>query len=303
MSDRTRQSVLFKDVFRKPVHVEFNADALSSDGGLPLLSALDRKIGLTASLLSALRDNRQRGKVAFTYAELFRQQTFGLAMGYRDGIDSNDLRHDPMMKLATGRDPRDEDGLASQSTISRFENTPTARQVVDMGRELEKFVIGRLAKRHPKAKVVTLDFDSTVDPTHGRQQLSMFNGFYDTHCFLPLLGFISVDDAPDQHLFHARLRPGTVRCYRGVMPTLRRVVAEVRRRFPRARVRVRMDTGFYHPRVLDLLESLRVERGRNGQEQGSGGACRARQRHAHVVRGRRVSGPIVAASATRRHQG
>jgi hypothetical protein len=259
MPDRTRQPVLFEDTFRKPVHVHFNAEALSSDGGLPLLAALDRKIGLTTSLLSTLRDTRQRGKVAFSYAELFRQRTFGLAMGYRDGINSNDLRHDPMMKLANGRDPLDEDGLASQSTISRFENTPTARQVVGMGRELEKFVIGRLAKRCPKARVVTLDFDSTVDPTHGQQQLSMFNGFYDTHCFLPLLGFISIDGEADQHLFHARLRPGTVRCFRGVMPALRRAVAEVRRRFPKAKIRVRMDAGFYHPRVLDVLEDLRVD--------------------------------------------
>jgi len=259
MLDRKRQSVLFEETFRKPIHVEFDADALSSDGGLTLLAALDQGIGLTTSLLSALGDTRQQGKVTFTYSELFRQRTLGLAMGYRDGIDSNDLRHDPMMKLATGRDPRDEDGLASQSTISRFENAPTARQVVDMGHELEKFVIGRLAKRHRNAKVVTLDFDSTVDPTHGRQQLSMFNGFYDTYCYLPLLGFISIDDEADQHLFHARLRPGTVRCFRGVIPALRRAVDEVRRRFPKARIRVRMDAGFYHPLVLDVLEELGVE--------------------------------------------
>src|SRR5690606_19218686 len=112
--------------------------------------------------------------------------------------------------------------------------------------------------RHRKAKVVTLDFDSTVDPTHGEQQLTLFNGSYDTWCFLPLLGFISIGDEPEQHLFHARLRPGTVRCYRTVIPTLRRTVAEVRRKFPKARIQVRMDAGFYHPRVLDVLEALGV---------------------------------------------
>lgn len=259
MHQRTQQSVLFEENFAKPVHVEFDADALSSDGGLLLMSALDRSVGLTASLLAAMSDERQQGKVSFTYSELFRQRTYGLALGYRDGIDANEMRHDPVMKLAIDRDPGSESTLASQSTISRFENAPSAREVATMGRELERFVIGRLAKRHRKAKVVTLDFDSTVDPTHGGQQLSMFNGFYDTHCYLPLLGFITIDDHPEQHLFHARLRPGTARCYQGAMPALRRTVREVRLRFRKARVRVRMDAGFYHPMLLDVLDELGVE--------------------------------------------
>lgn len=258
MLDRTRQTVLFEDNVPKPVHVAFDAESLSSDGGTTLLSQLDQGIGLTRTLLEALDDRRHQGKVSFTYDELIRQRTYSIALGYEDGIDANALSRDPMLKLAVGRDPDADPDLASQPTISRFENAPSARELIEMGRKLETFVIGRLARRHRKAKVVTLDFDSTVDPTHGKQQLTLFNGFYDTWCYLPLLGFISIDDEPDQHLFHARLRPGTARCYRGVMPTLRRAVAEVRRKFPKARIHVRMDAGFYHPHVIEVLEELGV---------------------------------------------
>ncbi|HMB71991.1 MAG TPA: IS1380 family transposase [Gammaproteobacteria bacterium] len=258
MRDCTQQSVLFEDTFSKPVHVAFDAESLSSDGGAMLLAQLDQGIGLTRTLLSSLEDARQPGKIEFTFDELMRQRTYAIALGYEDGIDANSLAGDPMMKLAAGRDPESDPDLASQSTISRFENAPSARQIAEMGRGMEAFVIDRLARRHRKAKVITLDFDSTVDPVHGAQQLSLFNGFYDSHCYLPLLGFISVDDEPEQHLFHARLRPGTVRCYRGVIRTLRRSVAKLRRSFPNARLQIRMDGGFYHPLVIDVLEELKL---------------------------------------------
>ncbi len=197
----------------------------------------DRLPAGIGSLLASVSDGRQQSKVSYSYADLFRQRVFGLALGYSDGVDANDLRRDPMMKLATGRNPTHDLDLASRSSISRFENALSGRQVAEMGREFEEFVMRRLGKRHRKARVVILDFDSTVDPTHGAQQLSMFNGFYGTHCYLPLLGFVSIGDHAEQHLFHARPRPETVRCHRGAIPALRRAVALARRTFSRARIR------------------------------------------------------------------
>lgn len=259
MRNRSRQSVLFEESFTKPVHVAFDAEALSSEGGVSLLAKLDRDLRLTSTLLSGMRDERQQTKVAHSYLDLFRQRVYGIALGYSDTNDANGLASDPMMKLAVGRDPATGEDLAGQSTLSRFENRHTAREVATMGRELGRFVIRRLAKRNRKAKVITLDFDSTVDPTHGQQQQSLFNGFYDTYCYLPLLGFVTVDDQAEQHLCFARLRNGGVNCYRGVIPALRRIVSEIRARFRKARIRVRMDAGFYHPMVLEVLEELRVE--------------------------------------------
>ena len=128
MTQRTQQSVLFEDTFTKPVHVAFDAEALSSDGGLTLLSALDRGIGLSQDLIVALVDPRDGTRIDYTFAELFGQRCLGIAQAYADGNDAARLSGDPMLKLALGRDPITGDDLASQSTISRFENTITARQ-------------------------------------------------------------------------------------------------------------------------------------------------------------------------------
>jgi hypothetical protein len=245
-------------VFAKPVHVALDADSMSSDGGLTLLAALDRGIGLTEDLLVALEDPRDGTRISYSFAELFGQRCLGIAHAYSDGNDAARLSRDPMLKLALGRDPVKGDDLASQPTISRFENSITSRQAVAMGRRFETFMINRLSRRHRRARVVTIDLDSTVDPTHGAQQLTLFNGFYDTWCYLPLVGFLSIDGDPEQYLFHARLRPGNSRDIRGVIPLLRRTVPALRRKFPKAKIRVRTDAGFYHPMLLDVLEELGV---------------------------------------------
>ncbi len=259
MSKSNRQCVLFEDLTAKPVVATFDADALSSDGGLSLLAALDRGIQLSSKLASKLEDVRAPGRVSHSYLELFQQRMLGIAAGYSDGNDAHQTTADPMMKMAVGRDPISGADLASQPTLSRFENGVSARSVVAAGREMERVVIERLARRHRKAKVVTIDIDSTVDPAHGKQEQIFFSGYYDTWCFLPLLAFLSVDDDPQQYLFHARLRPGNCRDPRGVIPMLRRTIDAVREKFGNVTIRVRVDAGFYRPHLLDVLESLRVE--------------------------------------------
>lgn len=198
MSKTNRQCVLFEDLVSKPVVAAFDADALSSDGGLSLLAALDRGMQLSSKLAAKLEDTRARGRVSHSYLELFQQRVLGIAAGYSDGNDAQQTGRDPMMKMAIGREPISGADLGSQPTLSRFENAASAKSVVAAGREMEAFVIERVARRHRKAKVVTIDLDSTEDAAHGRQQQIFFNGYYDTWCFLPLLGFISVDDHPEQ---------------------------------------------------------------------------------------------------------
>lgn len=259
MSKTNRQSVLFEDLGTKPVVAVFHDDALSSDGGLSLLAALDRGIKLSSTLASRLADGRMPGRVSHSYLELFQQRVLGIAAGYSDGNDAQQTARDPMMKMAVGRAPISGTDLASQPTLSRFENAVSPKSVVAATREMETFVITRVARRHRKAKVVTIDIDSTADPAHGSQQHIFFSGYYDTWCFLPLLAFISVDGDPQQYLFHARLRPGNSRDPRGVLPMLRRTIAAVRQKFGKVTIRVRADAGFYRPHLLDVLESLGVE--------------------------------------------
>jgi hypothetical protein len=259
MRHATRQNVLFEGVFRKAVKVEFDGPSQSSDGGVLLLAAVDRELGLTEALADELRDQRDWRKVRHDHLEILRQRVYSIALGYADCNDSARIGGDPALKLACDRLPKDAESLASQPTLSRFENASGGRELAAVGRKLERTVIERLKHDHPKARRITIDLDPTDDPTHGQQAFSFFNGYYDSWCYLPLLGFLSVDDEPEQHLFYARLRPGNAKEMRCTGTLLRRTVATLRRRFKKARILVRLDAGFACPQLFDLLEELGVD--------------------------------------------
>lgn len=259
MSHSTRQSVLLPDVFLKPVVAQFDAATQSSDGGLLLLGACDRQVGLTDAICAEFSDRRQRGKVDHELSDMFRQRIYAIAAGYADGNDATILRHDPVFKMLCDRDPETGEALASQPTLSRFENAVGPREVVRALRAFEQGAIERLAQRHPEARRVVIDVDATVDEAHGQQSFCFFNAFYDAHCFLPLLGFLTVDGHPEQHLFSARLRPGIGAGRRGLIPLLRRSIRHLRRVLPGAKILVRLDGGFVSPGLLDALEDLRVQ--------------------------------------------
>ena len=258
MRHDTTQPVLFESLSFKPVMVAFDAPAQSSDGGLPLLAALDRKLGLTALLSHELVDMRRSKSVEHGFSELVRQRVFAIAHGYADCNDAALIGDDPLFKLACGRSPDASESLASQPTLSRFERGHGGREIVGMGRALERVVIGNLYRRHRRARQITIDLDGSEDPTHGQQPFAFFNGYYDSWCYLPLFGFLSIDDLPEQHLFFARLRPGTGPEGRCVRTLLRRVVPLLRQRFRRAEIVVRLDAGFASSELFDLLEELEV---------------------------------------------
>lgn len=260
MGSLSRQCVLFPDLFSRPVHVEFDEPNSTSDGGAILLKALDSSLGLSQRLAACLRDPRQQAKVQHEYLELFRQRVFALSCGYEDANDATRASSDCMQRLLVGREPGDEKSLASQPTLSRFENAISSTELFRMADALCDLVVGRHQKRLRKKKVkrVTIDVDATCDPTHGAQQLSLFNGFYDTRCYLPLLGFLTFNDEPQQYLFGAMLRPG-VSGREGLLAMLRRILAKVRSAFPTAKIRIRLDGGFSGPEVLDFLDAERVE--------------------------------------------
>lgn len=253
-----QQSVLFEGLSSKEVVVEFTGPMQSSEGGLALLAKLDRKLGLTSTLADALVDKRSSDRVEHGLTELVRQRVYSIALGYADGNDAAHVGHDPVLKLACGLSPSNDDSLASQPTLSRFERDRSPRELIALARTLESFVINTLARRHKRARRITIDLDGSVDPTHGQQPFTFFNAYYDTWCYLPLFGFLSVDDEPEQHLFFARLRPGTSREGRCVRALLTRVVPELKRRFPRAKVLIRLDAGFPGAELLDLFDELDV---------------------------------------------
>jgi hypothetical protein len=254
------QTVLFPDLVAKPLVATFDQAHASSDGGAILLRAADRRLRLTQRLARCLTDARDAGRVTHALEDLVAQRVFGIACGYPDANDGDHLADDPIQKLLLDRDPVDGQALASQPTISRFENGVAPRALYRLGRELAAGVIDRHRRRlRGRARQITIDLDVTDDPTHGAQQLTFFHGHYDTWCYLPLLAFLTFDDEAEQYLCAAVLRPGNAATATGADGVLKRVVLLLREAFPGVRLRVRLDGGFAQPALLDDLETLRVE--------------------------------------------
>ena len=257
MSDNnTTQCVLFPDIFPKPAVLQFDQRQGSSDGGALLLKAADRRYGLIGCLAGCLREERQVGKVDHSLRELLAQRVFSIACGYPDANDSARLAGDPIHKMLLDRDPVVGRDLASQPTLSRFENAVGPQQLYRMGEALAAGVIQRHAERlRGRVRRVTIDLDPTDDPTHGAQQLSFFNGHYDTWCYLPVMGFVSFNNEVEQYLCAAVLRPGNVTAAVGAVGILRRLIQLTRYFLPGVRLRVRLDGGFAHPDVLAFLDA------------------------------------------------
>jgi len=271
MAERIRQRVLFEGLLDKPVHVEFTAPDQSSDGGVLLLKGVDKKMELTERLVHALRDARQGGKVRHTLAEMLRERILGIACGYPDANDAARLARDPAMQLACTRSAQQEcfatpgrkrrsDPLASQPTLSRFENAPTSTALMRMAYAFTDAVIERERRKRRRRRVrrITIDMDPTEDATYGGQQLTFFNAFYDNWCYLPMVTTVQFNDEPEHYLVAPVLRPGNAKGYLAAVAILKRLIPRLRKAFPKAKVFVRMDGGFAERGVLDWLESARL---------------------------------------------
>jgi len=245
----------------KPVVAAFDLAHASSDGGAILLKAIDRRLELTERLAVCASEWRQPGKVQHSLLELLRQRVFGLALGYADCNDAARLAHDPIHKLLLDRDPLTGAALSSQPTLSRFENSLRRADLYAMAEALADTVIATQQHRltGPRVQRITLDLDTTEDPTHGQQQFALFNGYYGTWCYLPLLATLTFNTEPQQYLVAALLRPGTAAVTRSAIGLLRRLFAKLRAAFPKARLRVRLDGGFTGEPLFAFLEAEGVE--------------------------------------------
>ena len=254
------QSTLRVHGISKPVIARFDQPHASSDGGAVLLKVIDDRIGLTWRLASAIRDRRQPGKVTHSLRDLLRQRVFGLACGYADCNDAARLADDPIHKLLLERDPLAGAPLGSQPTLSRFENAVRRADLYRLGTAAADTVLLYHRDRlGAGVRLITIDLDATDDPTHGQQELALFNGYYDTWCYLPLIATVTFNTEPLQHVVAAVLRPGTGAATRGVRGLLRRLFSKLRTLFPRARLRVRADAGFAEGKLLAFLDAAGVE--------------------------------------------
>jgi hypothetical protein len=251
----TTDCLLFPDIFDRPVVAKFDQRQSSSDGGAILLKAAERRLGLTSALVACLRDDRQPGKVRHELRELITQRVMAIALGYEDANDAARLACDPIHKMLVGRDPLDGEDLASQPTLSRFENAPDSKELFRMIEALADRVIERHQKRlHGRARRITIDLDPTDDPTHGQQEFTFYNSHYEGYCYLPMVCFLTFNEEVEQYLVAAVLRRGNASGSVGAIGILRRLIARVSDAFPKARIRVRLDGGFASPEVLEFLD-------------------------------------------------
>jgi hypothetical protein len=243
----------FPAVKGKAVVARFDGGDITSDSGVLLLSAADRKIGLTKALSEAIMDKRQSSKVRHGQQTLLSERTYAVGQGYEDANDLDTLCSDPALKLSCGYAPESDPALASQPTLSRFENRVDKKDLIRMGEALARCVVKQLPWG---TRRVVLDIDAMEDPCHGQQQFEFFNAYYDSHCFLPLLLFVT-DERGRQRLMGVLLRSGKAG-NSGVSWLIRKAVAILRERFPALEIVLRADAGFGNDKVLRQCDKLKL---------------------------------------------
>lgn len=242
-------TLTFDFLGRKAVLVQPDEERLSSDGGLLPIRQFDEHWGLTAGFAAQLAD--ERVDPTHSLLHMVRQRVFGILAGYEDQNDHDALRFDPVFQLVAGREPSDQP-LASQPTLSRFENAVTPRMLL----QLEEWFLQQFVERlPPNTRHLTLDIDLFDDPAHGQQQLIFFHGFYDQYQYLVRV----ITCAENDLLTLPVLLYGTARATLGLADDLRRLMTALRRRFPDIQVHFRMDCGFAAPETYTTCEELRTD--------------------------------------------
>lgn len=252
MSEFT-QSVLFPAIAGKEVVANFDGGDITSNSGMLLLADAERRSGVVNAISEVIDDRRQSGKIEHSVSTLVGERVFSIASGYEDANDLSSLRSDPALKVACGHAPKTDADLAGQSTVSRFENSVSKKDLFRMGMALAGQVVAQLPEG---TKQVVLDLDAMEDPCHGQQEFELFNGFYDSHCYLPLLLFVT-DEAGRQRLMSVLLRSGNPG-NKGVRALVRRAVGLLRERFPQIEIVLRADAGFGNNATLRVCDKLGI---------------------------------------------
>lgn len=239
------QPTLFNlsEIQRKPVEVRFNLAQTSSDGGLLLLKEVENQIGMISRLASCINDPRHQGYVQHNINTLLSQRIMQIAAGYEDANDCNDLRYDDVMKICSGSDKL----LASQPTMSRFENQPGNRELYNMA----KAFVDQFVASYPVApEAIILDCDDTDSIVYGQQQLSLFNNYYGDSCYMPL----HIYEGLSGKLITTILKPGRRSKSVNVFAILQRLVIYLRKQWPNTIIILRGDSHFCSKEFMDWSE-------------------------------------------------
>ena len=251
MGQDTQNALPFASILGKKVEADFDGGNVTTDGGAMFLRLVESKVGIIDRIVSCLPDRRHASYVRHSLEEMIQQRVFQIACGYEDANDCNELRRDPGFKAACDRLPISGEDLSSQPTMSRLENSVRKTDLYRMARALvDQFQ----ASYSTTPGEIILDADDTDDTVHGAQQLSLFNGYYGEHCFLPLYLF----EGRSGKLITAVLRPGRRPTGKEIVAILKRVVAYLRKAWPHVRILLRADSHFSTPEVHDWCEGNQV---------------------------------------------
>ena len=251
----------FARVEGRAVVALFDGGAITSDAGALLLGATDRAIGLVDRFASCFHDARSPVLIEHEVRTLVGQRVFGLALGYEDLNDHDELRHDPMMAVLAGKlaaRRRDCAPVAGKSTLNRLElSRPAPSRYHKISHDpaaIEGLFVDLFLEAHAKApKQIILDLDATDDPLHGHQEGRFFHGYYDGYCYLPLYVFCG------RHLLVSKLRRSNIDAAAGSVGEMARVVGQIRRRWPRVRILLRADSGFCREDLMAWCEGNGVD--------------------------------------------
>lgn len=269
MTECTLEGLEFQGLGRREIRASFDAPAISSDAGGLLLRELEGKLGIVQQFAQCFDDYRSPVYTIHTLEELLKQRIFGIALGYEDLNDHEQLRHDPMMAVLAGKtDPTPAEGfaLAGKSTLNRLELTPVGahaksryKKIVARHGQIEDFFVDVFLKLNKKPhkkqppKRIVLDLDATDDPLHGRQLGRFFHGYYKSYCYLPLYIFCG------SHLLCAKLRPADIDASAGSVKQLDRIVGKIREQWPKVQIVIRGDSGFCREKIMRWCEENNVD--------------------------------------------
>jgi hypothetical protein len=229
---------------KKRVEVSFTAEKVSVDGGLLLLKETADQTGLIKRLASLIPDNRNQSYVQHSIETLLSQRVFQIAAGYEDANDCNQLKDDPILKLCAGQMPETDESLASQPTMSRFENQLSRSALYKMALCFADHFVSTYAS---EPSVIIIDCDDTESITHGQQQYALFNGYYGENCYMPL----HIYEGMSGKLITTILKPGRRSKNINVYAIVKRVIEHLRKSWKNTTIIVRGDSHFCCKELMD----------------------------------------------------
>jgi len=251
----------FHPLKQRQVRAQFDGGAITSDGGGLLLREVDKRIGIIRQFAACFTDYRDPKRIEHRLEELVAQRVYGLALGYEDLNDHDQLRQDPLLAVLVEKsDPRQE-ALAGKSTLNRLELTQATvsaqerykKIVLDHG-AVDRLLVDLFLQAHRQApEQIILDLDATDDPLYGRQEGRFFHGYYGHYCYLPLYIFC------EEFLLCARLRSSNIDGAAGSVEELQRIVQQIRSAWPQVRIIVRGDSGFCREELMAWCEAEGVD--------------------------------------------